>query len=103
MSKDLTKAEVQLCMAVKNARKSPFTQDDLRVFGDLAFKDDLQDWSTEFDQLRNLSIFRMEGDGYVLTKAGQTYVEKVIANEFFGKMLLRAEQSKAFAKFCERV
>src|SRR5437868_6684080 len=103
MSDDLSKAGVQLCMAAKNVRKSPFTGDDLRAFGELAFKEDLEDWSKEFEQLMALNFFQKENDGYVLTSDGQDYIEKVIANGFFGKMLLRAEQSQAFASYCERV
>lgn len=103
MSEAISKAEVQLCMAAKNIRQPTFSQDALRGFGELAFKDELQDWSKEFERLLALKVFRADGDKYSLTESGQAYVEKIIANEFFGSMLLRAERSKTFAEFCERV
>lgn len=103
MGSEISRAELQLCMAVKNIQKPLFTEDDLRAFGAMAFKDALEDWSVDFERLCGLDVFRAEGENYRITGHGQAYVERVIASEFFGKMLLRAEQSKAFGCFCERV
>ncbi len=103
MNEAISTAAVQLCMAVKNIHKPRFSQDELRAFGELMFKDELQDWAPAFERLLDRNIFSAEGEVYLLTEAEKSHVEKVIANEFFGSMLLRAEKSPTFAEFCERV
>lgn len=45
MNLNISKAEFQLCIATKNIGKLSFTIDDLREFGELAFRDKLEDWS----------------------------------------------------------
>jgi cyclopropane fatty-acyl-phospholipid synthase-like methyltransferase len=90
-------------MAAKNIRKPSFTNDDLRAFGEMAFKNELEDWADVLESLCQRNIFRADGAGYSLTADGEKYVERVIASEFFGRMLVRAEQSRAFGRFCERV
>jgi 2-polyprenyl-3-methyl-5-hydroxy-6-metoxy-1,4-benzoquinol methylase len=102
MSDEKSRAEVQLCVTAKNLRKPSFTKEDLRGFGEVIFKDELQDWSDELNRLTVQNIFRVEGESYALTEAGGEYIEKVVASEFFGRMLVRAEQSQAFGQFCER-
>jgi ubiquinone/menaquinone biosynthesis C-methylase UbiE len=104
MGKEISTAEVQLCVASKNIPQRPFTHDQLRAFGALAFKEKLvEDWSNEFARLYGAGLFGAEGDRFSLTPEGEAYVEKVVTNEFFGKSLLRAEKSPAFGRFCERV
>lgn len=103
MDDGISNAEVQLCMALKNIRKTPFDREDLIAFGELAFKNDLQNWTSEFERFIQQCFIQPQDNGFTLTETGQTYIEKIIANEFFGKMLLRAEQSQTFATFCQRI
>lgn len=53
MSKQISKAEIQLCLVAKNIRKPSFTSDDLLAFGQMAFKDELEDWSDARDHCRD--------------------------------------------------
>jgi 2-polyprenyl-3-methyl-5-hydroxy-6-metoxy-1,4-benzoquinol methylase len=101
--RQLLKAEIQLCLAAKNIRKTAFTSDQLRAFGEMAFKDELEDWGDAISSFCQENVFRLEGDQYSLTAQGEEFVERAVASEFFGKMLVRAERSAAFGKFCERV
>lgn len=103
MGEDISKAEIQLCVTAKNIRRPSFTANELRAFGAVIFKDALEDWASAFERLCQLNAFRREGEHYSLTEQGEAYVEKVVASEFFGRMLVRAEQSRAFGRFCERV
>lgn len=102
MSQEISKAEIQLCVAAKNIRKPTFTADDLRAFGQMAFKDDLLDWNEALETFRQRNLLHEEEGRFSLTAHGEKYVERAITNEFFGKMIVRAEQSPAFGKFCER-
>lgn len=103
MSLEISKAEVQLCLAAKNIRKPSFTKDDLVGFGQMAFKDELEDWSAAFDSFCQHNFIRAEGDLYSQTPEGEKYAEQIVTNELFGKMFVRAERSQAFGRFCERV
>lgn len=103
MSEPLPQAEVQLCLSAKNIRKPSFTNDELRGFGEMVFKDRLEDWAESLERLCRQGVFRRAGERYALTESGEAYVERVVTNEFFGRMLVRAEQSQAFGHFCERV
>lgn len=103
MNREISKAEVQLCLVAKNIRKPSFTSDDLLAFGQMAFKDELEDWSDALESFRRRNFFHVDGDRYSLTEEGEKYAEQVMTNEFFGKMFVRAEQSRAFGRFCERV
>src|SRR4030095_13078634 len=103
MSQEISKAEVQLCLAAKNIRKPSFTKDDLLGFGQMAFKEELEDWSAAFDSFCRQNLFRADGDHYSLTPEGEKYAEQIVTRELFGKMFVRAERSLAFGRFCERV
>ena len=103
MSQEISKPEIQLCLAAKNIRKPSFTKDDLVGFGQMAFKDELEDWSAAFDSFCQRNLFRVVGDHYSLTPEGEKYAEQIVTRELFGKMFVRAERSKAFGRFCERV
>jgi cyclopropane fatty-acyl-phospholipid synthase-like methyltransferase len=99
----ITKAELQLCIAVRNIRKPAYTYEDLRAFGEMAFKDELADWQVAFASFRDRDFVRAEAEHYCTTAAGEQYVERTSINEFFGRMIVRSEQSPTFARFCERV
>ncbi|HKQ75135.1 MAG TPA: class I SAM-dependent methyltransferase [Blastocatellia bacterium] len=103
MSQEISKAEVQLCLSVKNIRKPSFTRDDLLGFGQMAFKDELDDWSAAFDSFCQRNLIHSDGDHFSLTSEGGKYAEQIVTNELFGKMFVRAERSQAFGRFCERV
>jgi len=103
MSQEISKAEVQLCLSVKNIRKPSFTKDDLLGFGQMAFKDELEDWSAAFDSFCRRNLLHADGDQYSLTPEGEKYAERIVTRELFGKMFVRAERSQAFGRFCERV
>jgi ubiquinone/menaquinone biosynthesis C-methylase UbiE len=102
MSAPVPQAEVQLCLAAKNIRQPSFTLEALRGFGELVFKEQLVEWAEDFERLCQQGVFRRDGERYALTEVGATYVERIVTNEFFGRMLVRAEQSQAFGRFCER-
>lgn len=103
MSQPISTAEIQLCMAAKNIRKPSFTNDDLRAFGQMAFKDELQDWTDALASFPQRNLFHNEDGRFSLTAHGEKYIERTVTNEFFGKLIVRAEQSQAFGRFCERV
>lgn len=103
MREEISKAEIQLCVAAKNIRKSTFTVDDLCAFGQMVFRDDLLDWSEALKTFSHLNLLCQEEGRFSLTLQGEKYIERIITNEFFGKMIVRAEQSVAFGRFCERV
>jgi 2-polyprenyl-3-methyl-5-hydroxy-6-metoxy-1,4-benzoquinol methylase len=103
MSQDISPAEIQLCLAAKNIRKPSFSNAELRDFGEMVFRDDLRDWNEPLQSFCKQGFLQTEEDRYRLTPEGEKYVERAVTNEFFGKMLVRAEQSQAFGRFCERV
>jgi 2-polyprenyl-3-methyl-5-hydroxy-6-metoxy-1,4-benzoquinol methylase len=103
MASAITKAELQLCIAVKNIRKPACTCEDLRAFGEMAFKEELADWSEAVASFCERGFLRAEEGHYCTTAVGEQYVERVSINEFLGRMILRSEQSPTFARFCERV
>src|SRR5262249_9014352 len=103
MSQEISKDEIKLCLAAKNIRKPSFTKDDLLGFGQMAFKDELEDWSSAFDSFCRQNHIRADGDHYSLTTEGEKYAEQIVTRELFGKMFVRAERSRAFGRFCERV
>jgi len=84
-----SKAEVQLCMATKNMSEPSFTIDDLRKFGELAFRDKLEDWSEALQSFIQQDFIRADEGRYSLTEIGKKYVERVVTWEVNGKMLLR--------------
>src|SRR5262245_14316543 len=89
MSQEISKAEVQLCLSVKNIRKPSFTKDDLLGFGQMAFKDELEDWSAAFDSFCRRNLLHPDGDQYSLTPEGEKYAERIVTRELFGKMFVR--------------
>jgi 2-polyprenyl-3-methyl-5-hydroxy-6-metoxy-1,4-benzoquinol methylase len=103
MSQEISKAEVQLCLSAKNIHKPSFTKDDLMGFGRMAFKDELEDWSAAFDSFCQRDLLKSDGDHFSLTPEGENYAEQIVTRELFGKMFVRAERSRAFGIFCERV
>lgn len=103
MIRECSKSEVQLCLAAKNIRKPSFTKDDLHTFGEMAFQNELQDWSAILESFCRLNFLRADGTTYTLTAEGENHIERVISSEFFGKTMVRAEQSRAFGRFCQRV
>jgi 2-polyprenyl-3-methyl-5-hydroxy-6-metoxy-1,4-benzoquinol methylase len=103
MSEPIPQAEVQLCLSAKNYRKPAFVYAELRGFGEMVFKDQLEDWADAWQRLCQQGVFGHEGEKYALTESGAAYVERIVTNEFFGRMLVRAEQSQAFGRYCERV
>jgi 2-polyprenyl-3-methyl-5-hydroxy-6-metoxy-1,4-benzoquinol methylase len=103
LSQEIAKAEVQLCLSVKNIRKPSFTRDDLLGFGQMAFKDELEDWSAAFDSFCQRNLLHSDGEHFSLTPEGEKYAEQIVTRELFGKMFVRAERSQAFGQFCERV
>jgi hypothetical protein len=90
---DISKAEVQLCIATKNMTEPSFTIDDLRKFGELAFRDKLEDWSKALQAFGQQNFIRADEGQYRLTELGKKYVERVVTSEFNGKMLLRKIRS----------
>jgi len=103
MSQDISPAEIQLCLAAKNIRTPSFSNAELRAFGEMVFHNDLQDWKEPLQSFCQRGLLQTEEDRYRLTPEGEKYVERAVTKEFFGKMLIRAEQSQAFGRFCERV
>jgi hypothetical protein len=93
MYQDITKAESQLCMAILNMSEPSFTIDDLRKFGELTFRDKLEDWSEALQSFSHRDFIRADEGRYSLTEIGKKYVERVVTFEFNGKMLLRKIQS----------
>jgi hypothetical protein len=85
---DISKAEVQLCVATLNMSEPSFTIDDLRKFGELTFKDKLEDWSNVLQLFSQQNFIRVDEGRYSLTELGKKYVEQVFTSEFNGKMLL---------------
>jgi hypothetical protein len=84
-----SKAEVQLCMALLNMSEPSFTIDDLQKFGELIFKDKLEDWSEALQSFSQQDFIRADEGRYSLTEIGKKYVERVVTYEVNGKILLR--------------
>jgi len=120
---EISKAEGQLCMALLNMsepsllieliadlvndkkvegvseirdetdRESSATIDDLRKFGELTFRDKLEDWSEALQSFIQQDFIRADEGRYSLTEIGKKYVERVVTIEFNEKMNLRKIQS----------
>jgi len=110
---DISKAECQLCMATLNMSEpsdllstkgwpgssftgwpgSSFTIDDLRKYGELTFRDKLEDWSEALQSFIQQDFIRADEGRYSLTEIGKKYVERVVTIEFNEKMNLRKIQS----------
>jgi hypothetical protein len=93
MYPEISKAEVQLCMATLNMSEPSFTIDDLRKYGELTFKDKLEDWSEALQSFIQQNFIRADEGRYSLTEIGKKYVERVVTIEFKEKMNLRKIQS----------
>jgi hypothetical protein len=89
MYMDISKAELQVCIATKNMSEPSFTIIDLRKFGELAFRGKLADWSKPLQSFSRQNFIRADEGRYSLTELGKNYVERVVTSEFNGKMFLR--------------
>src|SRR5262245_32258767 len=67
MSQDISPAEIQLCLAAKNIRKPSFTKDELRTFGEMAFRDGLQDWNESLASFCKRGLLHVDEDHYSLS------------------------------------
>ena len=86
---DISKAECQLCMATLNMSEPSFTIDDLRKFGELTFRDKLENWSEALQSFSQQDFIRADEGRYSLTEIGKEYVEQAVTYEINAKMLLR--------------
>src|SRR5262245_54998036 len=81
MSQEMSRAEVQHSLSVNNIRKPSFTKDDLLGFGQMAFQDELEDWSSAFDSFCRRNLLHADGDQYSLTPEWEKYAERIVTRE----------------------
>ena len=61
----------------QNYRKPAFVYDELRGFGEMVFKDWLEDWAKPWQRLCQQDVVRSEGEKYALTESGAAYGERI--------------------------
>jgi len=105
---DFSVAEKQLLISFNRVVASDGAPDrgSLEKLGKAFFSDDIVDWTNAFGSLKRARLLREKEGLFSLSKQGVKYAVELTKEDFnkgFSEHLIKCEESRAHARFCERV